>query len=69
MNSQTLVICIGDRFFCKFGKSRSVQTAWSLGGALLFQVGCNNQFLEIMAELSLKGKNPIAHTVSLGGAL
>ena len=69
VSNLTVVICIGDRFFFKFGKGHSVQTAWSLGGALLFQHGCNNNFQAILDELILKGKNPVVRSVLLGGAL
>lgn len=69
MQDATVVICIGDRFFTKFGKGRTVQTAWSLGGALLFQIGCSNDFEKILEELRLKGKSPVVRTVILGGAI
>lgn len=47
MSHKTVAIKIktpsGDRFFYGFGKGKSVQSAWSLAGAKLFQIGSSSE--------------------------
>lgn len=58
--STAVVFLIGDRYFCKFGKGGSVQTAWSLAGARFFGDWNFVEIDELKTKLISKGKNPVA---------
>jgi hypothetical protein len=57
-----LVICIGDRFFRKFGKNKKIQTAWCLAGAELFM---SNQIDDVINILDSKNKKYIIRYVTI----
>ena len=62
MSTKTVAIKIktpsGDRYFYGFGKGKSVQSAWSLAGAKLFQIGSSSEakLNEITEYLKAKKK-------------
>ncbi len=62
MSTKTVAIKIktpsGDRYFYGFGKGKSVQSAWSLAGAKLFQIGSRSEakLNEITEYLKAKKK-------------
>ncbi|MGF1726376.1 hypothetical protein [Photobacterium nomapromontoriensis] len=63
MRAQAKVIKIGHRYFCRFGKSGQVLTAWSLAGSQIF---CDSRVAEsVMDALKAKGKKPQLLTVIL----
>ncbi|NAW64533.1 hypothetical protein [Photobacterium halotolerans] len=55
-SNEVLVIRIGNRFFCGFGKAGRVLTAWSLAGAKLFVHPIDTE--SVMVTLIDKGKKP-----------
>jgi hypothetical protein len=71
--SSAVVLKIGDRYFCGFGRKRgaaeAVLTAWSLAGAKLYQTaeGVTEDWRRDRHKLQASGKNPIAMRVVLAG--
>ncbi|EPR4993736.1 hypothetical protein ACU6DI_002781 [Vibrio navarrensis] len=53
----------GQRFFCGFGKSGSVQTAWSLAGSKLFIKHDKERINQVTERLSKKNKKFKLHHV------
>lgn len=65
MFNKAYVLMFNDRFFCKFGKSKRVQTAWSLAGAELFLT--TDAAFDVQIKLEDLGKNFLVKTVYLEG--
>ena len=58
-----VVLVVNDRYFVKFQKNGSVQTAWSLAGARFFGDWDFVSVDEVKTKLISKGKTPIAVVV------
>lgn len=54
------IIKVKDRFFCGFGKSSRVKTAWCLAGANTYR---KDRLETDLAKLEKLNKNPTVHAV------